>query len=197
MAKKWQSNVALHTYYLSLKRDIEYFSRMMSNTLHRFRPFVKFRTDRNFIYITACRDKHKEDLQYYYKLTKEDMEEITKEWPVELVIPIEQEELSNPNLIVSPMVNHEEYDAPNSRRRKKKEKAQELKSTSEERASGSPGGGGDEKVDKEENKGEEDKKGDVKPPRDPIDEANTSKKRKVSHTKPTLWKKSKASKPQM
>jgi hypothetical protein len=34
----------------------------------------------HFIYITACRDESKEELQSYYKLTDEDMEEITKEW---------------------------------------------------------------------------------------------------------------------
>jgi hypothetical protein len=34
-------------------------------------------------------------------------------------------------------------------------------------------------------------------PRDLIDESETSKKRKVSPTKPTSWKKSKSTKPQM
>jgi hypothetical protein len=110
-----------------------------------------------------------------------------------------RQNLSDPDLIGSPVVTHEEYDAPNSSRRKKKEEVQELNNASEETASDSPGGGGDDEVDKEEDKGEEDKKkqGEVTPPRDPIDEAETSKKRKVSPTKPTSWKKSKASKPQM
>jgi hypothetical protein len=94
MAKQWQSNVVFHTYYLQLKRAIESFPRMTSNTLHRFRPFVKFCADRHFIYITARADEHKEELQSYYKLTEEDMEEITKEWPVEFLIPVDQEELS-------------------------------------------------------------------------------------------------------
>jgi hypothetical protein len=62
MEKQWKSNVVFHTYYLQLKRDIEYFPRMMLNTLHRFRPFVKFCADRHFIYITARRDEHKEEL---------------------------------------------------------------------------------------------------------------------------------------
>jgi hypothetical protein len=60
MEKKWQSNMVFHTYYLQLKRAIEYFPRMMLNTLHRFRPIAKFRADRHFIYITVCGDEHKE-----------------------------------------------------------------------------------------------------------------------------------------
>jgi hypothetical protein len=78
MAKKWKSNMVFHTYYLQLKRAIESFPCMMSNTLHRFRPIAKFRADRHFIYIIVHGDEHKEELQSYYKLTKEDMEEITK-----------------------------------------------------------------------------------------------------------------------
>jgi len=74
-----------------------------------------------------------------------------------------------------------------------------LSNASEETASVSPGGGGDDEVNKEEDKGEEDKQkqGEVTPPRDLVDEAETSKKRKVSPLKPTSWKKSKASKPKL
>jgi hypothetical protein len=42
MEKQWKSNAVFHTYYLQLKRAIESFPRMMSNTLHRFRPLAKF-----------------------------------------------------------------------------------------------------------------------------------------------------------
>jgi DNA-binding PadR family transcriptional regulator len=131
---------------------------MMTNTLYKFIPFVKFHKDRHFIYITTRRDEHKEELRSYYKLTEEDMEEITKEWPIDLLIPVEWVELSNPDLIKSPMVTREEYGAPNCSRRKKKEEVHELKNASEETTSDSPKGGGDDKVDKEEDKGEEDKK---------------------------------------
>jgi hypothetical protein len=62
MEKQWQSNVLFHTYYLQLKRDIESFSHMALNTLHRFKPLAKFCVDRHFIYITSSGDKHKEDL---------------------------------------------------------------------------------------------------------------------------------------
>jgi hypothetical protein len=49
---------------------------------------VKFRVDRHFIYNTAHGDEHKEEIQSYYKLTEEDMEEIIKECPAEFLIPI-------------------------------------------------------------------------------------------------------------
>jgi hypothetical protein len=125
------------------------------------------------------------------------MEEITKEWPTKFLILVDQAKLFDPDLIEITMVTREEYDAPNNRRRKKKEEVQDLNNASKETASDSPGGGGDEKVDKEEEKGEEDKKkqGEVTPPKDLIDEAETSKKIKVSPMKPTSQKKSKATKP--
>jgi hypothetical protein len=66
---------------------------MMSNTLHRFRPLMKFHADRHFIYITARADEHKEDFQSYYKLTEEDLEEITKDWSIELLIPVDPIEM--------------------------------------------------------------------------------------------------------
>jgi hypothetical protein len=48
------------------------------------------------------------------------MEEITKECPVEFLAPVEQTELSGPDLIGSLVVTREEYDAPSSNKRKKK-----------------------------------------------------------------------------
>ena len=54
---------------------------------------MKFSIDWHFIYITAWADEHKEQLQSYYKLTKEDLEEINKEWFISLLI------LSNPTEI--------------------------------------------------------------------------------------------------
>jgi hypothetical protein len=187
MEKQWQSNAVFHTYYLQLKRAIESFPRMTSNTLHRFRPLVKFHADRHFIYITAHGDEHKEELQSYYKLTEEDMEEITKEWPAEFLVPVEQTELSDLDLIRSPVVTREEYDGPNNSRRKKKEEVQEMNNASKETTPDSPGGGGDDEVDQEENEGEENKQehGEVTPPKDPIIEVETSKKRKVSPKKPS------------
>jgi hypothetical protein len=80
MMKQWQSNVVFHAYYQQLKVSIESFPCMTPCTLHQYRPIEKFHADPHFIYITACRDENKEELQSYYKLTDEDMEQITKEW---------------------------------------------------------------------------------------------------------------------
>jgi hypothetical protein len=91
MEKQWQSNVVFHTYYMKMKRAIKSFPRMMSNTLHRFRPIAKFRADRHFIYITVHGDEHKQEIYSYYKLIEEDMEEKTKEWPVEFLVLVDQE----------------------------------------------------------------------------------------------------------
>jgi hypothetical protein len=169
---------------------------MTTNTLHRFRPFMKFHTDRHFIYITVHGDEHKEVLQSYYKLTEEDLEEITKEWPAKLLILVDPAELSDPDLIESPVVTCEEYDTPRSIRSKKKEEIQDLGSTSEETGSESPGRGGDDEANKAEKNGEEykQKQRKVTSPRDLVDEAETSKKRKVPPPKPTSRKNSKASK---
>jgi len=79
MSKQWQSNVVCHAYYQQLKHAIDSFPHMTPNTLHQYRPLEKFCVDRHFIYIIACRDERKEELQTYYKLTNEDMREITKE----------------------------------------------------------------------------------------------------------------------
>jgi hypothetical protein len=94
------------------------------------------------------------------------------------------------------VVTREEYDAPSSSRKQKKEDVEKINSTSEETALNSPSGGEDNEVDKEEKEGEVDKKknGEVTPPRNPLEEAKTSKKRKFSPMKPTSRKKSKASK---
>ena len=40
---------------------------------------MKFCVDRHFIYIIVRADEHKEEIQSYYKLREEDLEEITKD----------------------------------------------------------------------------------------------------------------------
>jgi hypothetical protein len=74
-----------------------------------------------YIYYYACRREY-EELQSYYKLTEEDLEEITKEWPEKFLISVDQAELFDPSLIGSPMVTHKEYDAPNICRGRRKER---------------------------------------------------------------------------
>jgi hypothetical protein len=99
---------------------------MTLNTLHRFRPLMKLYVDRHFIYITVCRDEHKEQLQSYYKITEEDMDEITKECPAEFLIPVGQAEISDPDLIESHVFTREEYDSPSSRKRRRRKRYRSL-----------------------------------------------------------------------
>jgi hypothetical protein len=49
------------------------------------------------------------NLQSYYKLTDEDMEEITKEWPVEFFVSVDDPELSELDIIGSPLVTQVEH----------------------------------------------------------------------------------------
>jgi hypothetical protein len=93
---------------------------MTSNTLDKFKHLMKFHADRHFIYITAHINESKEELQYYYKLTTEDLEEIIKDWHAKLLIPVDPTDLSDPDLIGNLVVTREEYDAPSSNRKKKK-----------------------------------------------------------------------------
>jgi hypothetical protein len=78
-------------------------------TLHQYRPIAKFHADRHFIYITTRRDESKEELQSYYKLTDEDMEQITKEWLEEFLVPVDDAELSDTDTIGSPIVTRVEH----------------------------------------------------------------------------------------
>jgi hypothetical protein len=55
-------------------------------------------------------DESNEDMQSYYKLTKEDMEEITKEWPIEFLVLVEDVELFDPDIIGIPLVTQVEHD---------------------------------------------------------------------------------------
>jgi hypothetical protein len=150
MLKQWKSNAIFHAYYQQMKCVIEAFPCMALNTLHQYRPLSKFRIDRHFIYITVCRDEIKEDLLSYYKMIDEDMEDIIKEWLEEFLVPVENEELSNPNIIKSPLVTWVEHEGQAStKKKKKKEEVQNIESDEEENAleeSGpkSPIEGGDE-----------------------------------------------------
>ena len=89
MNNQWKSNVVFHTYYNKLKIAIQSTPRITPNTLYKFWPLMKFNIDRHFIYIIARVDEHKQQLQSYYKLTEEDLEEITKEWSADLLISTE------------------------------------------------------------------------------------------------------------
>jgi hypothetical protein len=148
---------------------------MTPNTLHWFRPLTKFNADQNFIYITAHADKHKQQFQSYYKMTEEDLEEITKDWSVDLLIPADPAEISD---IDNPEIAQ---DTPGPTRTKKIEEVQELDIASVKTTSISPerGGDGEELNEKE----VEQKQGD---------EVDPLKKRKGLLLKPSSRKKSKA-----
>jgi hypothetical protein len=42
------------------------------------------------------------------------MEEITKEWPAEFLVLVEEKNISDPDIIGSPLVTRIEYDGPGS-----------------------------------------------------------------------------------
>jgi hypothetical protein len=56
---------------------------------------MKFNMDHHFIYITTHADENKEKLLSYYKMTEEDLEEITKEWSADLLVSADPTELSD------------------------------------------------------------------------------------------------------
>jgi len=146
----------------------------MPNTLHRFWPLMKFSVDHHFIYITARADEHKQQLQSYYKLAKEDLEEITKDWSVDLLI---LEDPTNISDLDSPEIAP---DTPRPNKINKTEEVHDLDNTSMKTTSILTEQGG--------NGGEidgivfEQNKGGVTPPRD---EEDPLKKRKVFLSKPS------------
>jgi hypothetical protein len=111
------------------------------------------------------RDESKEELQSYYNLIEEDMEEITKEWTTKFLVPVEDAKLSNLHIIGSPLVTWTEYDGQRNAKKKKKKEEEEVQdiesdekdNTSEETAPESPTGGGEDKVNQEEGGEEGDK----------------------------------------
>jgi hypothetical protein len=112
---------------------------------------------------------------------EEDLEEITKDWLVNLLIPADPTEMSDPD---SPETVH---DTPGPNKMKKTKEVQDLSSASGKTASVSPDRGGEE--EEINGTGDKQKQGKVTPPRD---ETDPLKKRKVSPPKPSSWKKSRA-----
>jgi SET domain-containing protein len=99
---------------------------MTLNTLQRFQPMMNFIADRHFTYIIAQADGHKEQLQSYYKLTEEDLEDITKEWSIDLLIPANLADISD---IDSPKDTHKDQTTPGTSRQNKTKEVQNLIST--------------------------------------------------------------------
>jgi hypothetical protein len=132
--------------------------------------------DRHFIYLTPRADEHQEQLQSYYKLTEEDLEEITKEWSVDLLVSADPTEMSD---IDSPGTTQDTPGLSKTKKEKttkKTEEVQDVDSLSVRMASITPDEEGDTETQKVE----------VPPPRD---EEDSSKKRKVSPLKSSSRKK--------
>jgi hypothetical protein len=118
-------------------------------------------------------------------------------------VPVDDAELSDADIIGSPLVTRFEHAGQSSvKKKKKKEEVQNIETdeednASEENGSGSLGGGdevnGQGGGDEGENQGE----GEATPPKDPLTETVTPQKRKVSPQKPSARKKTRASKPQL
>jgi hypothetical protein len=96
--------------------------------------------------------------------------------------------MSNPKIDIS-KATHKENDTPRTSRRKKTAEVQDLSSASEKIASVSPGRGCNDEIGEINGKEDEQKQGEVTPPRD---EADSLKKRKVSPMKTSSRKKSRA-----
>jgi hypothetical protein len=121
-------------------------------------------------------------LQSYYKLTEEDLEEITKDWSADLLIPTDPSEIFGPKLD-NLDTTHKVKDTLGTNRRKNTKEVQYLSSTSEKTSSVSPERGGDDNAEEVKGKEYEQNKGEVTPPKD---KADSLKKRKVSPPKPLL-----------
>jgi hypothetical protein len=179
MNKQWKSNVVFHTYYNQLNISIQSTPRITPNTLHRFRSLMKFSADRHFTYITTHADEHKQQVQSYYKLTKYDLEEITKEWSTNLLVLADLAEMSDVD------IPETMSDTPGPSKKKKYDEVQYVHSTLVKTTSISPEKGELGGTEVEQNKGE------VTPPRE---EEDPSKKRRVTPPKSSSWKKVKATK---
>jgi hypothetical protein len=90
---------------------------------------MKFNTDCHFIYVTVRAEEHKQQLQSYYKMTEEDLEEITKDWSVDLLIPADPAEMSNIDSLEAV------HDTPGPSKIKKTEEVHDLDSASMKSAS--------------------------------------------------------------
>ena len=99
---------------------------------------MKFSVDLHFTYITTRGDEHKQQLQSYYKLIEDDLEDITKDWSMDLLIPTNPVEISDIDGLETTQ------DTPRPRKTKNTEEVQDLSSASGKTASVSPDRGGEE-----------------------------------------------------
>jgi hypothetical protein len=175
MNKKWQLNVVFHMYYNQLKAAIGVEPCITPNTLQRILPLIKLSTDHHFIYLTPHANEHQDELQSYYKLAEEDLEEITKEWSVDLLVAVDPTDISDINNLKAA----QDTPGPSKTRKTKKPKeVQDVDSRSVRMDSITPdqGGNGEDLEEVEQR---------------PEDEVKVINKRKGSPLKSPSWKKSK------
>jgi hypothetical protein len=133
---------------------------------------MKFSVDRHITYITVHGDEHKQQLQSYNKMTEDDLEEIKKEWSVDLLVVVDPVDMSDEEILESmPYTSRPS-------RTKKDDEVEYVPSTSTKTTSISPvqGGDGDELGGTEVEKN----RGEVTPPRE---EEDPSMKRKMTPPK--------------
>jgi len=93
---------------------------------------MKFSADLHFTYITTCTDEHKQQLQSYYKLIEDDLEEITKEWSAYLLVPMDLAKMSDMDSTETML------ETPGPSKTKKNDNVHDVHSTSVETSSTSP-----------------------------------------------------------
>jgi len=134
---------------------------------------MKFSVECHFTYITVRGDEHKQKLQSYYKLTEDDLEEITKKWSVDLLVSADPADMSDEEIAEAMM------DTPTPSRNKKDYEVEDVPSTSTKTTLISPTQGGD--GDKIGGTEVEKNRGEATPPRE---EEDPSMKRKMTPPKP-------------
>jgi hypothetical protein len=95
--------------------------------------------DCHFIYLTPRIDEHQEKLQSYYKLTEEDLEEITKQWLANLLVAANPADISDIN---NPEVAQDTPRPSKTKKIKKPEEVQDVDIRSVRTASVTPDQGG-------------------------------------------------------
>jgi hypothetical protein len=142
---------------------------------------MKFNVNHHFTYITTRGDEHNQQLQSYYKLIEDDLEDITKEWLLNLLVAADPINMSNEEILEAMP------DTPGPSKTKKDDEVEDIPSTSTKTTSISPmwGGDGNELGDTE----VEQNRGEITPPRE---EEDPSLKQNNTPPKPSSSKKDKA-----
>ena len=66
---------------------------LTKEVIRNFKYILKFKIDMHHIYIQACKDPEKEWFPCEYRLHEQAIENIISEWPLELKVPIVEDEI--------------------------------------------------------------------------------------------------------